>query len=101
MGGRGSRIMGLLCVEQDVGNLKQCTFRSYGTLARSKQRRKSTKIEDPGFVEPLLRGVVASDGSKSSTIEDLGFFKSLIRGAVASGGSKSSKIEGLAFLSLS
>ena len=58
------------------------------------------RIEGLGILKPLLRGAVASGGSKSSKIEGLGFFKPLLSGAVASGGSKSSKIEGLGFLSL-
>ena len=65
-----SEFLGLVCAGQNVGNVNKCTFRNYGTLARSKQRRKSSKIEDPGFCELLL---VAPDGPTSSTIEDLGF----------------------------
>ena len=60
-----SEIMELLCAEQNVGDFKQCTFRNSGTLARSKQRRTSSKLEDPGLFEPLSRGVVASGGLKS------------------------------------
>ena len=52
------------------------------------------EIEGLGFLKPFLSGVVASGGANSLTIEGLG---SLLRGAVASGGSKSSKNEGLAF----
>ena len=38
-----SRILGLLCAEQDVGNLKKCTFRNYGTPVGRTERRKSQK----------------------------------------------------------
>ena len=93
-----SAILGRLCAEQNARNFNKCTFRNSGILARNKQRRKSSKIEDPGFVEPLVRGVVASAGSKSSKNENVGFLKPLSRGVVASGGSKSAKIEGLGIL---
>ena len=33
-------ILGLLCAEQNVGNLKKCTFRNYGTPVRSTRRQK-------------------------------------------------------------
>ena len=36
-------ILGLLCAEQDVGNLKNCTFRNSGTPVRRAKRRKYQK----------------------------------------------------------
>ena len=39
-----SRILGLLCAEQDVGNLKKCTSRNSGTPVRRTRRRKSRKM---------------------------------------------------------
>ena len=36
-----SGILGLLCAEQNVGNLKKCTFRNSGTPVRRTDRRKS------------------------------------------------------------
>ena len=36
--------MGRLCAEQDVGNLKKCTFRNCGTPGRRTRRRKSQKL---------------------------------------------------------
>ena len=41
---RLSGIMGLLCAEQSVGNLKECTFRNSGTPVRRTKRRKSQNI---------------------------------------------------------
>ena len=39
-----SGILGLLCAEQDVRNLKKCTFKNYGTPARRTQRRMSQQM---------------------------------------------------------
>ena len=39
-----SGILGLLCAEQDVGNLKICTFRNSGTPVRRTRRRKSQEL---------------------------------------------------------
>ena len=36
-----SGILGLLCAEQDVGNLTKCNFRNSGTPGRRTRRRKS------------------------------------------------------------
>ena len=36
-----SAILGLLCAEQDVGNIKKCTFMNYGAPGRRTRRRKS------------------------------------------------------------
>ena len=41
--------MGLLCAEQDVGNLKQWTFRNFGTPVRRTRRRKSQKNDFQDF----------------------------------------------------
>ena len=38
-----SGFQGLLCAEQDVGNLKKWTFRNYGTPVRRTRRRKFQK----------------------------------------------------------
>ena len=38
------RILGLLCAEQHVGNIKQCTFRNSGTPVRRTKRQKSKKM---------------------------------------------------------
>ena len=38
-----SGIPGLLCAEQDVGNINKCTFRNSGTPVRRARRRKSQK----------------------------------------------------------
>ena len=46
---RLSGILGLLCAEQDVGNLKKCTFRSSGTPVRRTRRRKSQKMHFQEF----------------------------------------------------
>ena len=39
-----SRILGLLCAEQDVGNLKTCTFRNSRIPLTRARRRKSQKM---------------------------------------------------------
>ena len=39
-----SRIMGLLCAEQNVGNLKKMHFRISGTTVRRTKRRKYQKM---------------------------------------------------------
>ena len=39
-----SRIMGLLCAEQDVGNFKKCTYKNSRTPVRKTRRRKSQKM---------------------------------------------------------
>ena len=39
-----SGILGLLCAEQDVGNLKKCTVKNSGTPARRTQRRISQNM---------------------------------------------------------
>ena len=39
-----SNIMGLLCAEQNVGNLNKCTFKDSGTPVRRTQRRNSLKL---------------------------------------------------------
>ena len=39
------RIVGLLCAEQNVGNLKNCTFKNSVTPVRRTRRRKSKKHE--------------------------------------------------------
>ena len=49
-------IMGLQFAEQNVGNLKTYTFKKSGTVARSKQRRKSPQIEDPGCLLASIKG---------------------------------------------
>ena len=44
-----SGILGLLCAEQDVGNLKNCTFWNSGTPVRSTERRKSQTLHFQEF----------------------------------------------------
>ena len=44
-----SGILGLLCVEQDVGNINKWTFRNSGTPGRRPRRRKSKKINFQEF----------------------------------------------------
>ena len=44
-----SRILGLLCAEQDVGNLKKCTFRNSGTPVRRTKLQKSQKMNCQEF----------------------------------------------------
>ena len=39
-----SRIMGLMCAEQDVGNLKNCPSHNSGTPGRRTRRRKSKNM---------------------------------------------------------
>ena len=39
-----SGILGLLCAEEDVGNLRKCTFKNSGTPARRTHRRTSKKM---------------------------------------------------------
>ena len=48
-----SGILGLLCAEQNAGNLKKYTFRNSGTPVRRTERRKSHKNELSGIVELL------------------------------------------------
>ena len=45
-----SGILRLLCAEQDVGNLKKCTFRNSGTPAHRTQRRISQKNDLSGIM---------------------------------------------------
>ena len=40
-----SEFLELLCAEQHVGNIKNCTFRNYGTPVRSTKRRKSQQMQ--------------------------------------------------------
>ena len=44
-----SGILGLLCAEQNVGNLKKCTFRNSGTPVRRAKRRKSQEMDFQEF----------------------------------------------------
>ena len=37
-------ILGLRCAEQNVGNLKTCTSKNYGTPVRRTKRRKSQEM---------------------------------------------------------
>ena len=39
-----SRILGLLCEEQNVRNLNKCTFKNYGTPVRKTKRRHPTGV---------------------------------------------------------
>ena len=44
-----SGTVGLLCAEQEVGNLKNCTFNNSGTPVRRTRRRKSQKMHFQEF----------------------------------------------------
>ena len=44
-----SRILGLLCAEQNVRNLKNCTFKNSGTPGRRTTRQKSQKTDFQEF----------------------------------------------------
>ena len=44
-----SGILALLCAEQNVGNLNECTFRNSGTPLRRTRRRKSQKMRFQEF----------------------------------------------------
>ena len=58
-----SGIMGLLCAEQDVGNLKKCTFRNSGTLPKFCVWSKSMKYRaslTPFFSDSLPCGFSVS-----------------------------------------
>ena len=46
-----SRILGLLCAEQDVGDFKKCTSRNSGTPVRRTTRQKSEKMHVQEFCD--------------------------------------------------
>ena len=48
-----SEFLGVLSAEQDVGNLKSCTFRNSGTPVRRTERRKSQKHTLSGILGHL------------------------------------------------
>ena len=64
-----SGILGLLCAEQDVGNLKNCTFWNYGTPVRRTDRRKSQQLH---FHE--LWGSCAQNKTSEISKMDIGDF---------------------------
>ena len=47
--------LGLLCAEQDVGNLKRCTSRNSGTPVHRTRRRKSQNMDFQEFWTPVRR----------------------------------------------
>ena len=67
-----SGVLGLLCAEQDVGNLKKCTSRNYGTPVRSTERRKSQKLHF-FWNRPLVPGSLAAWGR--TVLKKLTFFE--------------------------
>ena len=62
-----SGFLGLLCAEQHVGNLKNCTFRNYGSPVRSTKRRKSQEINVQEFWDSCAQNKT-SDVSKNAII---------------------------------
>ena len=64
-----SGILGLLGAEQDVGNLKKCTFRASGTPVRRTRRRKSQKMHFQGFWDSCAQNKT-SEISKKMTFQD-------------------------------
>ena len=63
--------MGLLCAEQDVGNLNTCTFRNSGTPVRRTRPRKSQKMCFQEFWDSCAQSTT-SDISKNDISGILG-----------------------------
>ena len=63
--------MALLCAEQDVGNLKHCTFKNSGTPVRRTRPRKSQKLHFPEFWDTCAQNKT-SEISKSALSGILG-----------------------------
>ena len=61
-------ILGLLCAEQNVGNLNNCTFRNSGTPVRRAKRRKSKQIQFQEFWDSCAQ-------NKTSEISKMHFHK--------------------------
>ena len=64
--------MGLLCAEQDVGNLKTSTSGNYGTPVRRPRRRKSQKVDFQEFWDSCAQNKT-SEISKNALPGILGF----------------------------
>ena len=60
--------MGLLCAEQNVGNLKNCTLRKSGTPVRRTKRRKSRKLHFQKFEDSCAQ-TIKSEISKNALSE--------------------------------
>ena len=58
-----SGFLGLQCAEQNVGNLKKCTFGNSGTLVRRTKRRKSKRMRFQEFWDSCA-------GNKTSEISN-------------------------------
>ena len=65
-------ILRLLCADQNVGNLKKCTFRISRTLLRRPKRRKSRKLHFQEFWDSCAQNNT-SEISKNVLAEILGF----------------------------
>ena len=91
---RGLQRVEILSKNEGLGFVSLCGRPSLPPAGRNPQKLKILDFK------PLVRGVIASGGSKSLQIEGLGFFKPLWRIVVDSSGSKSSNNAGLEFLNL-
>ena len=60
-----SGILGLLCAEQDVGNLNKCAFRNSGTPVRRTRRRKSPKMHLQGLWDSCAQNKTSEISKKS------------------------------------
>ena len=59
-----SDFLGLLCAEQGVGNLKQCTFRKFGTPVRRTKRQKSQNMHVQEFWDSCARDKTSEVSNK-------------------------------------
>ena len=58
--------MGLLCAEQDVGNLNKCIFNNYGTPGRRTKRRKSQKMHFQEFWDSCAQNKTSETSTRGS-----------------------------------
>ena len=66
-----SGILGLLCAEQNVGNLKKCSFMNSGTPVRRTRRRKSQEMDCREFWDSCAQNRT-SEISKKCTFRNSG-----------------------------
>ena len=66
-----SRILGLLCAQQDIANLKKCTSRNSGTPVRRTRRRKSQKMQFQEFWDSCAQNKT-SEISRTALSEIMG-----------------------------
>ena len=59
-----SGILGLLCTEQDVGNLKKCTFKNSGTPVRRTRRRTSQPMHFQEFWDSCAQNKTSEISNK-------------------------------------